>query len=88
MKLRLVLPQQWNYISSSSIKETTVGLFLNELKDFLQHYMIKSRNILIVGDFNFHYENPLNANASRFRDILSIHSLCQHVSGPTHMGGQ
>ena len=49
--------------------------------------MIKSRNILIVGDFNFHYEDPLNADASRFRDILSIHSLCQHVSGPTHMDG-
>ena len=50
-----------------------------------QHHVIKSRNILIVGDFNFHYEDPLNADASRFRYILLIHSLCQHVSGPTHM---
>ena len=49
--------------------------------------MIRSRNILSVGDFNFHYEDTLNADASRFRDNLSTHSLCQHVSGPTHMDG-
>ena len=49
--------------------------------------MFKSRNILIVVDFNFHREDPLNADASRFRDILSTQSLCQHVSGPTHMDG-
>ena len=49
--------------------------------------MIKSRNILIAGDFNFHYEDPLNTDASRFRDILSIYSLCQPVLGPTHMDG-
>ena len=29
----------------------------------------------------------MNTDASRFRDILSNHSLCQHVSGPTHMDG-
>ena len=26
-------------------------------------------------------------DACRFRDILSNHALCQHVSGPTHMDG-
>ena len=71
----------------SKRNKSTVGLFLSEFQDFLQHHMIKSRNILIVGYFNFHYEDPLNADASRFSDILSTHSLSQHVSGPTHMEG-
>ena len=34
--------------------KSTVRLFLSEFHDFLQHHMIKSRNILIVGDFNIH----------------------------------
>ena len=48
--------------------------------------MIASRNNLILGDFNFHYEDSLNTDASHFRDTLFNHSLCQHVS-PTHMDG-
>ena len=37
-----------------------------------------------------YYEDPLDTDASRFRecgDILSNHSICQHISGPTHMDG-
>ena len=67
--------------------KSTDGLFLSEFQDFLQHHMVTSQNTLILDDFNFHYEDPLNTDASRFRDILSNHSLCQHVSGPTHMDG-
>ena len=69
----------------SKRNKSTVGLFLSEFQDFLQHQMVKYQNTLILGDFNFHYEGPLNTDATRFSDIFSNHSLCQHVSGPTHM---
>ena len=62
-------------------------LFRSEFRDFLQHHMVKSQNTLIFSEFNFHYEDQLDTDASRFRDTLSNHSLCQHVSGPTHMDG-
>ncbi|KAI0235841.1 hypothetical protein LSAT2_013614 [Lamellibrachia satsuma] len=71
----------------SKRNKSTIGLFLSEFQDFLQHHMVKSQNTLILSDFNFHYEDQLNTDASRFRDILSNHSLCQHVSGPTHING-
>ena len=71
----------------SKRNKSTVGLFLSESQDFLQHHMVKFPNTLILDDFNFHYEDPPNTDASRFRDVLSNHSLCQHVSGPTHMDG-
>ena len=71
----------------SKRKKSTVGLFLGEFQDFLQHHIFKSQKTLILGDFNFHYEVQVNTDASRSRDILSNHSLCQHVSGPTHMDG-
>ena len=60
---------------------------MTEFQDFLEHHTVKSQNVLIVGDFNFHHEDPLNVDASRFRDILSNQALCQHVSGSTHMAG-
>ena len=71
----------------SKRNKSTVGLFVTEFQAFLEHHTVKSQNILIVGDFNFHYEDPLNVDASRFRDILSSHALCQHVTGSTHMAG-
>ena len=71
----------------SKINKSMVGLFMTEFQDFLEHHTVKSQNILIVGDFNFHYEDPSNVDACRFRDILSNHALCQHVSGSTHMAG-
>ena len=64
----------------SKRNKSTVGLFLSEFQDFLQHHMIKSRNILIVGDFNFHYEDPLNlmlpASMASFRPTHSA-SRCR-----------
>ena len=71
----------------SKRNKSTVGLFLGEFQNFLEHHVAKSQNTLILGDFNFHYEDPLDTDVSRFRDILSNHFLCQHVSGPTHMDG-
>ena len=71
----------------SKRNKSTVGLFLSEFQDFLQHHMVKSQNTLILGDFNFHYEGPLNTDATRIHGIFSNHSLCQYVSGPTHMDG-
>ena len=71
----------------SKRNKSTVGLFMTEFQDFLEHHTVKSQNILIVGDFNFHYEDPSNDDACRFRVILSNHALCQQVSGSTHMAG-
>ena len=65
---------------SKKQNKSTDGLSLNEFQDFLQHHMVKSQNTLILGDFNFHYEDQLKIDASRFRDIISNHSLCQYVS--------
>ena len=72
----------------SKRNKSTVGLFMTEFQDFLEHHTVKSQNILIVGDFNFHYEDPSNVDACRFRDIIANQALCQYVSGSTHMAGR
>ena len=41
----------------SKRNKSTVGLFMTEFQDFLEHHTVKSQNILIVGDFkvSFHF---------------------------------
>ena len=64
----------------SKRNKSTDGLFLSEFQDFLHHHMIKSRNILIVGDFNLHYEAHLTlmlpASVTSFRPTHSA-SMCR-----------
>ena len=50
----------------SKRNKSTVGLFMTEFQDFLKRHTVKSQNILIVGDVNFHYEDPSNADACFF----------------------
>ena len=43
--------------------------------------------LLIMGDFNFHMDDPDNANAKRFADLLEPYDLKQHVNCGTHTSG-
>ena len=43
--------------------------------------------LLITGDFNFHMDDPDNANAKRFADLLESYDLKQHVNCGTHASG-
>ncbi len=40
-----------------------------------------------MGDFNLHINNPRDAPAAKFPDMLSYFNLCQHVTQPTHQSG-
>ena len=39
------------------------------------------------GDFNFHMDDPDNASAKRFADLLESYDLKQHVNYGTHTSG-
>ena len=41
-------------------------------------------NLLIIGDINLHLDNTTDAMTCKFRHLLAVHSLTQHVSVPTH----
>ena len=44
----------------------------------------KSYNLLILGDFNFHFESPTDPSVTKLREILDSLDLQQHVEHPTH----
>jgi hypothetical protein len=42
--------------------------------------------LLVVGDINFHFDQPQNRDTNRINEILELNGL-QHVSEPTHKKG-
>ena len=42
---------------------------------------------MIAGDSNIHVDDATDTHASKLSDILSCHSLHQHVCSPTHVQG-
>ena len=42
---------------------------------------------MITGDFNFHLDNPSDRATTRFRVLLDVFDLKQHVKDSTHKSG-
>jgi len=42
---------------------------------------------MIAGDFNIHVDDATDIHVRKLSDILSCHSLHQHVYSPTHVHG-
>ena len=62
----------------------TSAMFFGEFADFMASQMLSSGTLILLGDFNFHVDNPDNPDASRFLSILDSFGLQQHVAESTH----
>ena len=71
----------------SATNGLTVALFLNEFSLFLEQLVITYAPLVIVGDFNFHVNDPGDTTARRFLDLLDSFGLCQNVCRATHISG-
>ena len=72
--------------SSSKIKCTTND-FVLEFCKLLETVIAKPGHLLILGDFNFHYDNLLSPDRGKLSDLLESMNLVQHVTSPTHEKG-
>ena len=50
----------------SKKNKTTHNMFLNEFSVLLEDLAVVTGNLIITGDFNFHFENANNREAARF----------------------
>lgn len=62
------------------------SLFLQEFETLVSYYLIHPSEILLTGDFNIHFNTSGNESI-RFKELLSSHTLIQHVNEPTHRSG-
>ena len=87
-------------ITQNELSVRTVALYrpplsaANNLKDSMFHEefgnMIAAntnQNILIIGDFNFHWDEPTNVHTRRITQFFDSADLVQHVVDPTHSDG-
>ena len=43
--------------------------------------------LLVSGDFNFHLDDPSDADARTFMELMDTFGLLQHITTPTHVSG-
>ena len=72
-----------NLICLYRLQETPVPLFMTELDDLLSHLIPKSDTVVLVGDFNFHFENSELRHVKDLADLTSSYGLSQFVEGPS-----
>ena len=65
----------------------SVTLFLDEFGSLLEKLVISNGPLVITGDFNFHLDNPSDRAAARFRVLLDVFDLKQHVKDSTRKSG-
>ena len=64
----------------SKKNKQSVPMFLEEFSTLLETLIISPGNLIISGDFNFHFDNiPNDHDATIFMDLLQSFGLMQHV---------
>ena len=66
---------------------TSKTVFLEEFQDYLDSLTHSKGKLVVLGDFNFHYDRRDNAEANKLRELLFSMNLDQHVQAPTHVHG-
>ena len=65
----------------------TNSVFIADFGNYLEHILVHSTNIVILGDMNIHYTDDLDRDTLSFCDLLTATGLQQHISFPTHKSG-
>ena len=71
----------------STKSKFTESVFSVEFAYVLERFSTEAGNLLLTGDFNFHWDSADAAKASQFRNTLDSADLSQHVSELKHESG-
>lgn len=66
----------------------TPANFLHEFEEFATSMFLQhSTDMIILGDFNLHWNHPTETHVRAFGQILDTLDMTQKVNGPTHVNG-
>ena len=71
----------------STVHQCTNAMFLDEFTEWLLDPLAKYKNVVIMGDINFHLNNVDDPDATTLKDILDALGLKIHNNLPTHRHG-
>ncbi|ELT91248.1 hypothetical protein CAPTEDRAFT_214477 [Capitella teleta] len=69
------------------LPSSSTQAFFDEFDDLLEHLVMNSGQLLIIGDFDIHIDNAECTNSRNFMDLIHSYGLDQHVNTPTHRSG-
>ena len=68
----------------SETHPVTTATFIGEFSTFLESIILSAEPLLIVGDFNYHVDDPNNNDAAQFLDLINSMNLIHYVHESTH----
>ena len=71
----------------TTINQITDAQFTTDFAEWIPNITMQYKNTIILGDFNIHINDSMDANASIFQDIMAATGLSQWVDFPTHKLG-
>ena len=71
----------------SDKSQTTNHDFLDEFTDWIAEYIMNDTNVIILGDFNLHVNDPCDDNDMNFIETTQAVALEQDMKFPTHTSG-
>jgi len=75
------------YRTQKTIPKTTMTQFLEEVDIFLDTLIMLPQKLLIVGDFNVHWDIASNTTTKNLKDIFYSKGLNQHINKATQEQG-
>ena len=61
--------------------------FYKEFAEVMSHYNLINDEVIFIGDYNFHMDQPDDPKVKKFIEILKTFNLTQHITEPTHEKG-
>ena len=74
----VAITETWLTNKDSDLPVTSVVDFFKEFADILDTYATLPDELVIVGDFNFHFDINTDVHVRHFCDILYSHDMTQH----------
>ena len=74
-------------ISIYRLQEISTTQFLLDLDDLINDHFNNSHSLILVGDFNVHFEKTESRDTILLSDLTSSFGLSQIINGPTHKLG-
>jgi hypothetical protein len=62
-------------------------MFMEQFSDLLEFVNPLGGKLVIIGDFNYHFDLPTSPATTKVMDLLYMFSLSQVIDTPTHTHG-
>ena len=80
--------QPYNLNSDRSVQTSKLSMprlyFMEEFTEWIAELLVNDAHLIIMGDFNFHVNNPNDDDVANFTDTMTALGLVQHISSHTH----